>query len=202
MKALAGNAAKLWRRGKLRACHPEADDATLDEWTAAIGMPGDVLYTSLSTSSPRVPKLPLDMEVKVCEGEVDACATILGYHLHACDFAPETHLQAGREAGLTRGWTAVQQSFALSGRNSGSKKVCNIVVSVLKAGMPVGLLAMSSYSAARFCLVQAIHVAPSARGPWRHFQVFGATPRASGGSKGACGRLLFEACSARPECPR
>ena len=72
---------------------------------------------------------------------------------------------AGRDHALAQGWAAPQQAFALTGRNSGSDRMCNISIGIDFLGEPVGVLALSLDKSARACMVQAIHVAPRLRGP-------------------------------------
>ena len=45
--------------------------------------------------------------------------------------------------------------------------MCNLAITVRKAGEPVAILAMSLSANARDCKVQAIHAAPKVRGPLR-----------------------------------
>ena len=150
-KALAGRAAKLKRRANLRSRGVDDDD-TLDELTAAVGLPGQIFYVNGSNSD-KLPKLPGNMQVRVSLGERDACAASLAYHAHMCLGAPDT--KAGRDHALAQGWASPQQAFALRGRISASARMCNISIGIDCLGEPVGILALSLDKSAQACTVQA-----------------------------------------------
>ena len=164
--ALVGRAAQLKRRAVLVKRHGHiADDGFVDELSTAVGKPGQIYMVGAQGTSSMCEELPPEMEVSVSEGESHAQAMLLDYHTQACSHAPGT--KEGRDAALMRGWAGPQQALALQGRNTGSLCMCNAVVCMRQAGELVGLLAMHVGSGVRKCVVQAIHVAPKVRGPWK-----------------------------------
>lgn len=155
----------LKRTADLLRRDPDLDSENIDDLLAAVGKPGQIFYTNRKTHYDcPLPKLPLGAHVLVATGP-DACAELFAYHAHACRGSPAT--AAGPDAGILLGWCAPQQHLASEGTSVGSRKVCNVVVSVRVQGEPAGLLAMHLENAVRTCVVQAIHVMPSFRGPWQ-----------------------------------
>jgi len=162
--ALVGRAAQLKHRAVLVKRH-NADDGFVDELSTAIGKPGQIYMIGTRGASSVCKELPPEMEVSVSEEVSHAHAMLLEYHTQACSHAPDT--KEGRDAALKRGWAGPQQALALQGRNTGSQRMCNAVVCMRQAGELVGLLAMHVEPGVRKCVVQAIHVAPKVRGPWK-----------------------------------
>lgn len=129
--------------------------------------------------NPQVAMLPEGAHVLVATGP-EARAVLLAYHVHVCRGSPATAAgspatAAGPDAGISLGWMAPQQHVALEGAPVGSRKLCNVVVSVRVQDAPAGVLAMHLDDAVRTCVVQAIHVIPIFRGPcqfprhmWEH----------------------------------
>ena len=141
----------------------------------AVGLPGHVFYPRREdqVSAGMLMEMPDDFTVAVAQGTENACAAALEYHAHLCNGDPDS--EHGREHALARGWAAPQQAFALQGkkrtegnRMEGTTRYCNLVVRVYRAAEQVAILACSlSQRGQRGCLVQAIHAAPSVRGPLR-----------------------------------
>ena len=157
----------LKRTAELLRRDPNLDSETLHDLVAAVGKPGQLFYPNrtLRHECP-LPQLPEGTHMSVVTGS-DACAAMLrAYHEHACSGSPP-RIPAGPEAGSLIGWSAPQQHLASEGTPVGSRKVCNVVVSVSVLAELVGLLAMHLDDAVRSCVVQAIHVMPSFRGPWQ-----------------------------------
>jgi hypothetical protein len=149
----------------LRRRDPLLQSEILDELVAAVGRPGQIYLTN---AKPRhdwpLPPLPEGAQVLVLTGP-EAVHALRAYDAHACRGSPD--VSAGPEAGVVRGWAAPQQHLALEGTPIGSRKVCNAVVLVRISGEPAGVLSMHLDPAhARSCVVQAIHVMLSWRGPF------------------------------------
>ena len=155
----------LKRKADLLRRDPLLPSEILDELVAAVGRPGQIYLTN---GKPRhdwpLPLLPEGAQVLVPTGP-EAVHALLAYHDHACRATLD--VSAGPEAGVIRGWAAPQQHLALEGTPIGSSKVCNAVVWVRISGEPAGVLSMHLDPAhSRSCVVQAIHVMPSWRGPF------------------------------------
>ena len=162
--ALTGRAAVLKRTADLRRLSG-LDSSSTDALVAAVGKPGQIFYTTRKAQHDcPLPKLPEGAHVLVATGP-DARAVLLAYHAHVCSGSPAT--AAGPDAGILLGWMAPQQHLASEGSAVGSRKLCNVVVSVRVQDEPAGLLAMHLDDAVRTCVVQAIHVMPSFSGPWQ-----------------------------------
>jgi len=157
----------LKRKAELLRRDPNLDSETIHDLVAAVGKPGQIFYPKRKARHEcPLPQLPEGSHMSVVTGS-HACAAVLrAYHEHACSGSPP-RIPAGPEAGSLIGWSAPQQHLASEGTPVGSRMVCNVVVSVSVQAELVGLLAMHLDDAVRSCVVQAIHVMPSFRGPWQ-----------------------------------
>ena len=173
--ALTGRAAQLVRRAQVSGRSDGATPDVVNELVQGVGQAGQIFYVQRAAKvgrpapPPPPPQLLHDeLTVVVVRGQVEACARVLEYHTHMCNGAPGS--MVGRDAALARGWTGVQQAFAIAGFHApgsrGTPKVCNLVVCVEKGGFMVGVLAISLHSGLRMATVQAIHVVPAMRGPY------------------------------------
>ena len=131
----------------------------------SVGLPGQRWLTD-PTSLPReLPSLPTRISIVEYRTDQLAQAHLKSYNAAACDGKP--HLEEGRVKGCNIGWAGPQQHLALHGRRSGDSRSCNLVYVASDECMPCGVLAMSVDARYRKCVVLAIHVFPSYRGPYR-----------------------------------
>ena len=158
-----GRAAKLARGAQLRARGVDDEDL-LHEHLEGVGRPGESFLTTLGdpAAGPLGP-LPPRFELSVAHDE-DARGALLAYHAACCGPAGPGE-PAGRDYAVERGWAAPQQALALQGRNKSDGPLCNLVVQATEGEGLVGVVALAFHWDA--CVVQAIHVAPRAKGPAR-----------------------------------
>ena len=89
--ALVGRAAKLKRKAQVKERNIPLH--MLDEFTAAIGLPGDILYVNKSHGKDEqeaLEPLPRTLSMHVARGDAEAGVSLKRYHARICDDMPLT----------------------------------------------------------------------------------------------------------------